>query len=302
MNLERAYNLINYIISKENSGGAFPLNRYNDLLVLANYDHFNSELKKIDGINDLSPIEDVVISITPLRPFVKTSVLTKNALTGFATLPTDYVRWMSLSCEYLSYLYTGGTNPVSSARRGVRNVKMLSFDNYIRSQSDVATRADINPFGAFANAGLFITPYDAYNVVLWYLRKPVSPYFDYCQNPTTMLPIYMPAGSHVSFLNIAPGDDGGGGGDPIDVPIPEYPSLYDANNTLLVANVYKQQVVSPTSIYNSQTVELEWDENQHNMIIGRILSYVGINLSEPVITQYAMTMDGKGNTQGTNAE
>ena len=72
-------------------------------------------------------------------------------------------------------------------------------------------------------------------------------------------------------------------------------NLLSSAGATLASNVTKSGVVAKTTpAYTSLTVELAWREDMHNLFISRILSKVGISLSEQGITQYAELLKKEG--------
>ena len=277
MTLDVIYDLINYIVGKEWAGGTFTIPQFNELLPMAQYDLLNAELEKVDA-GEMTPIAGSVIGKSPLRPFYKSVYLAIDAY-GFANLPSDYLRWSGVETTDL------------------RRVEVVSHQMFAERQSNVTVRADINPFGVFANNEFCVCPYDLAPPVftstviglrLWYIRIPLSPYYDYCQDPVTLEPIYMPVGSYII-------DNG------------TTKALYDKNGNVLADSVLKTGAFLPlpsppyvpsgslpaNPYYPSKSVEMEWDENVYPMIIRRVLEKVGINLQELQVTQYAMAMEGE---------
>ena len=261
MTLGVIYDLINYIVGKEWVGGTFTIPQLNNLLPMAQYDLLNAELEKVDA-GELTPISGAVVGKSPLRPFYKSADLSID-IYGFATLPTDYLRWAGITTSDL------------------RAIEVVSHQMFAERQSNVLRRADINPFGVFANNEFCVVPYDLAPAVftsslptikMWYLRTPATPYYDYCQDSTTLEQIYMPVGSYITLVQAKN-------------------VLYDVNGNVLNADVTKSNMtVLP---YTSKSIELEWDANMHVDIIRRVLDKVGVNLQEPAITNYALALEGE---------
>ena len=127
MTLGVIYDLINYIVGKEWVGGTFTIPQLNNLLPMAQYDLLNAELEKVDA-GELTPISGAVVGKSPLRPFYKSADLSID-IYGFATLPTDYLRWAGITTSDL------------------RAIEVVSHQMFAERQSNVLRRADINPFG-----------------------------------------------------------------------------------------------------------------------------------------------------------
>jgi hypothetical protein len=61
--------------------------------------------------------------------------------------------------------------------------------------------------------------------------------------------------------------------------------LYDVNDNIIQSGVTKNISYLP---YTSKTVELEWNDLYHPHLMYRVLVKAGVNLSEQLVTQYAM--------------
>jgi hypothetical protein len=136
------------------------------------------------------------------------------------------------------------------------------------------SRLQVYPY----NLGSTTQAEDVIPINFVYLRLPLQPYYDYCQKATPYKRVFMP---EASYLIYSAGTW----------------SLYvDVSSTsqLLEANVTKTGALTTSPAYTSLTQELEWRENMHPLFVSRILSHVGINLSEQGVTQYAELLKKEG--------
>ena len=259
MNVSSIYDLVQYIVNKDSRGLAFTIDQYNLLFKSTNYDVLNDEVKTLFP-TQYTPVGNDVISHSKLNPFVTTSVIT--AAGNKFELPTDYVRWCSLITRPSTTMLApgGGGNAVAT---GGTKVTMVSSQNYAEAQSSVYARPDVEPVAKFVGKYIVPLPTTMQVIEMDYIRKPVEPYYDYCQNGATYDPIFMPVGSQIVGSNLM------------------------LNGSILASNVIKDGVTLP---YTSQTVEPEWEEYVYPEIVSRMLSKVGINLSSIEVTKL---MEGK---------
>jgi hypothetical protein len=259
MNLQDLFDIINYIIDKEQAGNALSTTEYNFNLPNIQWDLVNSELDKL--VKDaLTPISGVMINGSILNPFKKTAQLLP--VDGSATLPDDYVRFMSFG-------QFGYNDPIKQVTVGqqYREITPVSSDGYVRVQNNVYARPDIHPVVKILGTTIYVIPYDIPLVNLDYIRTPLTPYYDYCQDSIGNA-VYMPVGS-VIHLNDS-----------------NTPTLYDSLGNAILTPVTKDGISYP---YTSKTVELEWEQRAYTDFILRFLSRMGVNLSAEQVVGYAET-------------
>ena len=257
MNLQSILDLVNYTADKEQAGLTLIPTDYNVVLKSINWELCNDELDKLVK-DSVTPISGVMINGSILNPFKKTGQL--NPVNGSATLPDDYVRFMSFS-------QFGYNDPVKQVTVGqqYREITPVSPDQYARIQNNVYARPDLHPVVKILGKSIYVIPYDIPLVNLDYIRTPLTPYYDYCQDSIGNA-VYMPVGS-VIHLNDS-----------------NTPTLYDSIGNVIETPVTKDGISYP---YTSKTVELEWEERTYPIFVLRILSKVGVNLSAEQITNYA---------------
>lgn len=265
MTLDRIFRLVNYISAKVISGNTLTPTNFNDLLPMVSDLILNTELAKLVQ-DELTPIPDTLLSTSPLRPF-----RTKKSLTipagGEVDVPSDYVRWTSFVKEN-SGIETDTSLPPpptpSASPNAIREIRVLSDHNAVIQQGNVFARASVKNFCFSTGSGFKFVPYDMGTAVMNYIRKPATAYFDYCYDSSYNV-IYMPVGSRI-YLNDA-----------------NVPCLYSSTNALLASNVSKTGVT--TYPYTSLSVETEWEERVHPVIVAQILKKVGVNLSDDKLFQ-----------------
>jgi hypothetical protein len=269
MTVNEILTLVNFIINKETTGDALNPDNYNVLLQEVNVSMFNEywgqyqQLLVMKG-NDL-------LSNSPLTPFIEVATITVDPANGMASIPTDFIEGFAATVNQ-----TG------------QKIDLVSpMEAYYRNSSVMTIPATNRNYGFINGSQLQCFPYklstgtsteELIPVTFSYLRLPLQPVYDYCQSATTYKRIFMPASSYLIY-------SGG------------VWSLYQdavSHPQLLTANVTKTGAGTTSPAYTSLTVELEWRENMHPLFVSRVLSKVGINLSEQGVTQYAELLKKEG--------
>lgn len=174
---------------------------------------------------------------------------------GTTTLPSDY--------------YRGGDGYYS---RGDENVRIEFVDDETwnnRLSHKIEIPAANYPIAKIQDGSIHFRPKNINYVKFSYLSKPVDPFMDYCvdsTNPSRI--IYMPDGSTVEA------------------------GVLKQGTTVLESAVLTK--TGSLGTYESATVEIDWAEHTHHHIVYLVLQKAGINLSEQLVTQYAMEKEGKG--------
>ena len=255
MMIDEIYQLILFIADKEQRGKAFTEDQYNLVLKDSVWVVVNNELKKI-FMGEYTPAKEDILAMSPLR------VMKKNSELSGVVVPDDYIRWTAVQADF-----GGGYVPVS----------VLSERQSVENSNDVYYLADVRPYCNIENLTLNVTPNDPKKVKMFYIRKPIIPFRDYCVN-SLLDTVFMPAKSYLTptlvqdvyNLNIDIDTVGGG-----------YTQTIAYNVTKDGADWTK----NPS--YTSQTVETELPEDSHEQLLMAILSKVGINLSADQVEAYA---------------
>jgi hypothetical protein len=255
MNLQWIFDLVNYVIDKEQIGNAISANEFNTLLPSVQWELVNAELDKITK-DELTPMAGELITGSLLNPFKTTIPLT--VANGIAQVPKDYVRFVSFTQIGVD---TGNNAMVSTLR------EITPVASFARFQNNIYARLDIHPIVKILGYTFTFIPNDIPLVNLDYIRTPATPFYDYCQDEVGNA-IYMPVGSTITVVN--------------GVNI-----LYDVNGGVLASGVTKDNMNALPWL--SQTVELEWEQRAYEELVLRLLSRAGVNLSAEGITQYAET-------------
>jgi hypothetical protein len=256
MNLQWIFDLVNYVIDKEQIGNAISANEFNTLLPSVQWELVNAEMDKITK-DELTPIAGELITGSLLNPFKTTIPLT--VANGIAQVPKDYVRFMS-------FTQTGADTGTGAIVPTLREITPVA--SFARFQNNIYARLDIHPIVKILGYTFTFIPNDIPLVNLDYIRTPATPFYDYCQDAITGNAIYMPVGSYINAID-------------------NVNYLYDVNSILLASDVVKDNMNALP--WKSQTVELEWEQRAYEELVLRLLSRAGVNLSAEGITQYAET-------------
>ena len=244
MTIDGLYTKLNYLSGKDKRGKTFKITEFNTLLPTIQDSLFSKELDDLVK-GDVMKIPESRLSITPLRPFKATDGKTVDD--GSYQLPTDYVRWISVSAGY-------------------REVEIKTENDFNKIRTSVFRRPVVMPIGYFTATDIMIVPTNIGSTELQYFRKPLVPYYDYCQDTATMNEVFMPVGSVIHL------DDA------------QVPCLYDSAGVLMKQTVEKAGVAYP---YTSKTVELEWEAIYHDNFVLAMLALVGINIDKNELTLYS---------------
>jgi len=272
MSVNELLTLTNFIINKETTGDALIPGNYNVLLQEVNISLFNEywdqyrQMMLSQGMNDL-------LLNSPLNVFIEIGSINVNQSTGQATMPSDFIHAFTATVD----------------QTGKKIDLITPAEAYYRNSAVMTVPAQHRHYGYIAGNKLQVFPYIVVTgdpssllaaVTMSYLRLPVRPVYDYCQNATTYKRIFMPASSYLVYDSVTPKWD-----------------LYSDTGSvsvLLSSNVTKDGALTSSPAYTSLTTELEWRENMHPLFVSRILGKVGINLSEQGVTQYAELMKKEG--------
>lgn len=233
--IKEIYDLVQYIVNKDTRGLSFTPEQLNTLFPMVSYEMLNTEVAKLFP-TQYTPVGNDVITQSVILPFVTTV-----SVSSPFGVPNDYVRWCSMS--------SGG-----------RRVTPVSSLEYAKAQDNVYARPDIEPIVKRVGNSFVPLPTNLSTLTIDYIKKPVEPYYDYCQDSVTYDPIFMPVGSSIVGTDLKLG------------------------STVLHSGVIKDGVTLP---YASQTVEPEWEDKALPELVARILSKAGVNLSAVEVSQYA---------------
>lgn len=247
MTLQEILDLINYVANKEQSGNTLSIPQYNNLLKTVNIDYFKLKY----GLP-----EDYRVGMPLARQAWENTQAITDALRRFKVIMGSPNAQMTVSNNGIAVLPTDYVH-VSSIRY-IQNVNNTSCGHkeYIRT---VEVITDDQLSDRLSN-----------NVKKPSYRYPVAVFYNsYVQ--------FYPKDLHaVDFTYLR-------------LPLTPYYDFYmDTNDNVvyLPPNTTSPITGNPPS-HASQSVELEWGEECHIDIARLLLSYIGINLREVPLLQYA---------------
>lgn len=208
---------VNFFAGKDKRGKTFKITEFNDLLPTVQDKLYNDELAVLVA-GDVQNIPPYRLSITPLRPFISSSIISMNS--GIGSLPSNYRRFVNLTANY-------------------REVDVITQSEFNSKRTSPFRRPSVNPFCYIVRLSVVMLPQDIPVIECNYFRDPTTPYYDYCQDSATLNDIYMPVGSRV-YLNDS-----------------NVPCLYDNTGVLLASAVEKEgtyPIVSQTVELEWETI------------------------------------------------
>lgn len=264
MTLDDIYRVVQYLGAKDINGEPFTIVQLNRLLPVVVYEMVSDEMTALLA-NKAGSGDTEIDATSLLNPFKTTGTLATTTA-GIAPIPTDYVR-------YLSFRIPGS----------FRDITPVSDQEYNRIQGGMLNRrVDVRPIVRPEGTNFKFCPFDIGNVQMVYIRKPVTPYYDYCQD-ANLNPVFMPATSYLVPLGT----------------VDTYQLVYDdpvtSMSTILNSLVTKSGADwSSSPSYTSLTKELEFEGYVHIRVVSRLLLKCGLNLSEPEIEKAALQMQQMG--------
>lgn len=262
MTLREILDFVNFNARKSQEGDTMNADEFNTLIATFNVQIFEDEFASVElqaRAQGLS-VYDLLYTNSALRPFrIKTNITTAF---GLANLPADY-------SHYITFLAKFGVQEriIEVVSEKVLNIKRTSL---------IESDPSISPVVAiYANQMQFLpkTIGASVPIEMVYLKKPSTPFYDECFANDSNLRIYMPAGSYITAATF----------------ISNIPNLYSSDGTLLQLGVNHSQwsdasIIEggPAQIYTSKTVELEWEERMHLIMIQHLLAVLGVSLRTPL--------------------
>lgn len=244
MTLQEIRNYTELIANKHTTGRTLTEYEFNLAIDAVNTELFNSEYDKIVAMAER---DDIAVNYLLnrskiLTPFkIRDSFISVTA--GVGSLPSDYFSWLGL------YVYDGTS-------KNCEVVDEVEFNMALNNvyQMDV----DEFPIVNIISGTIYVTPANSSTLGLTYLKIPTQPVYDYCIKTSTNSIIYMPVGSYLANTGI----------------------LYDSAGVIIESGVVNKNGTIPATQENSETVELEWDVDDHIMFANKVLVKMGINLRD----------------------
>ena len=238
---------------KDHKGTVLPPDTFNNWIRFVVLNLFNGVVGQAESLaaQGNMDISDVIFKMTILGNFIKDSALiaaqdTIGGITiGYVVTPPD--------CKLPLGLMT--LKPINN---GIGNIVTKKSPLLKTKYRGSVLNGDVgnNPVYFVEDGRLEFIPNGLTDLILTYLRTPAAPYFDFCMSSSDQV-IFMPAESYIQEVGA------------VNV-------LYDKNNVILSSNVSKDTFTG-TKLY-SLTVELDWDETQHEKIATLVAEKLGINL------------------------
>lgn len=251
------------IVNKDVHGMPFGIDQFNNVLSFVNLSLYQDAYatSKMVAEQNGEKLSHVLFQNNDLRNFIKNAIITNTTTTiggltiGRSPYPTDM--------EYAMMLWAAG-----------KDVEIVSSYLLRRIRSSVINRdLSEHPYAVETDGYFELYPNDLTNLLLTYLKRPTTPYLDYCLD-TNDVPVYMEVGSYIVY-NLSLG----------------YYNLYNSDGTLAKSNVthdyFTGSAPSPTVTYTSLTVELEWADTKHTHLANMVLERMGINLRSADVTNWA---------------
>jgi len=252
MNLGELYSYIEYVTNKDKLGEPLSPENYQTLLKVADTQYYKSEFGKI--LLALDKSGDAILKLfnnSPLYRFLAQATLTVTG--GKASLPTD-----------LGYTING-TVLLGGSWKFAEFLSVEDAD--MRKYNILSPDLALKPIFTQAPTGYNFIPSSITSASVNYLKKVVSPYFDYCIGSDDNV-YYMPVGSSIT----AAGD------------------LIDSSSNVIVSGVTHPD--NPTLPYTSKSVEFDWDEVDQVKLADMIIEMASIRAKD-FNTAAAISQDSK---------
>jgi hypothetical protein len=259
MKLNVLLDYLNFVAAKETEGESMPPTQFSTVLESVNIETFEkeTEMAKVMAEAESLSIENVIDKNPRIRPFKKTASAPLN-IGDSITLPSDFGIYLSLSVRNDSdFTY--------------RIVEPISQEELARRYQGVITRSFDLPVSVYNDAKIQVIGDDFTFYLLFYVKVPTTPYFDYCIDVDIAKYIYINVGDYIELNDVTT----------------QY-ELKNSGGAVLNNNVTHTFYTSGgTGIYTSISVELEWEEKDHIFFARQMLIKMGINLRDQQLQRYA---------------
>ena len=260
MKLNVLLDFLNFVAAKETEGESMPPRQFNVVLESINIEVFDKEIETIKVILETESVslKNLVEKNLKLRPFLKENSGAIVPSLGLITFPSDFSMFLGLS--------------VKDTITGVyKVVEPVSHEEYLRRQQGVIVRSFELPISIYNDNMIEIRGKDYDNYILYYVKVPARPYFDYCIDVSLVKYLYMEVGDYIELNNITTQHE-----------------LKNSGGAVLNDNVSHRFYTSGgIGIYTSTSVELEWEEKDHMFFAREMLIKMGINLRDQQLQRYA---------------
>lgn len=139
----------------------------------------------------------------------------------------------------------------------LKQIDLVTDEEWVERRLDALTKPTADyPVAKLMGGSIFVYPTSIENILLYYLRVPTTPFFDY----------YIDANLNIQAMSA------------------------DTDYVLDAGETYRGEAVLVSSeTKSSLTVELEWDEIDQIKILHRILAKLGVSMDEQLVAQYALS-------------
>lgn len=247
MTLDKIIDYVNLVLNKEQKGNSLKPSRINTALQAVNIILYEREYQRAGetSAEKIKPLYDVLVGNRAMKRFVVTDSISLSGTGG--TLPTNFR-------EQLKAMIIVGSIHYPCEFVSEEKIYRIRFSLLETPKTD-------EYFAVIRGATLAVYPNVTGTMTLNYLRKPITPVYDYCLGTQTDQEYYMPVGSVISHGALKLG-----------------------------STVLQNNVISNTGLiegYTSLSVELDWDEAMHVAFANEILLLLGVNLQDQLAVQHA---------------
>ena len=247
---------LNTLYRRERSGNRLTPDQIQNLMMSCSIELFNTELAIFDKTKVLTK------SLVRHR---KSSALTLTL--GAATYPADYARVWRFE--------TAAGYPIDVINQDRDN------EVYLRLNDVVLAPTSTNPLAVLQGDQIQVYPTTGVtSPVLTYVALPVTPIFDWVMTAADEQVYMEPTWSINSAGNLVNGLGGTG-------TVLYYGVTHYTGGT---------QDATPATYYNSQSVELDWANEDKSRIVQLAIQKLGLNDLNPIALRYGQNEEAKDNT------
>jgi len=137
------------------------------------------------------------------------------------------------------------------------SVDIVTDEEWVFRRNDALTApSSTYPIAKIVGDNLHVLPKETVNVILYYLKEPATPFFDY----------YTDANNNIQYL------------------------VVEGTHELTAGEVGRSDEAAGETV-TSSTVELEWEDTEKIKILHRILAKMGVSMDEQLVAQYATSKE-----------
>lgn len=228
------YNALLNILRKESKGLAVSPDGFTSMLQVENLTLFNDYFKVFETSG---------IITDALQIFKANATISLTADGGTSSMKGD----LPATYEHFTAVETATGKPVD----------VVTEEEWVIRRNDALTIPTSNyPILRIAGDDVYVLPASMSSVVMYYLKTPATPFFDY----------YLDATYNIKYLTQG-----------------------QAPYTLQAGEEYCDGTTSGAK--TSVSIELEWDDKDKIKILHRILAKMGVGMDEQLVAQYAISKE-----------